>query len=113
MPEFVNADPIAIGLSGFRPASGYRVHIAFLSLPNPELTVARVIERVRQGGHDVPEAVVRRRFIAGLRNFLDLYQGVADTWQLFDNASTDGPRLIASSRQGQSRISWTRWHGLI
>jgi predicted ABC-type ATPase len=59
--------------------TGYRVHLAFLSLPHPDLAVARVAERVRQGGHDVPEAVVRRHFTTGLKNFFTVYQDVADT----------------------------------
>src|SRR5688572_20830457 len=50
-------------------ASGYTAHLAFLSLPSPDLAVARVAERVRQGGHHVPENVVRRRYLAGLKNF--------------------------------------------
>ena len=48
-------------------AAGYCAHLIFLALPAAELAVARVAERLRQGGHDVPEAVVRRRFVAGLR----------------------------------------------
>jgi predicted ABC-type ATPase len=93
--------------------SEYRVHLVFLSLPNPELAVARVAERVRQGGHDVPESVVQRRFTAGLRNFFTLYRAVADTWQVFDTSELTGPRLIASGR-GTSRVeivdgeSWRR-----
>jgi len=55
-----------------------------------------VAERVRLGGHDVPEAVIRRRFAAGLRNFFGLYQDSVDTWQLYDNADFRAPRLIAS-----------------
>jgi predicted ABC-type ATPase len=142
--EFVNADPIAAGLSAFRPrsvalaagrimvarmralararrdfafettlasrsfapwlaslrASGYRVHVAFLALSGPDLAIARVAERVRRGGHDVPEAVVRRRFAAGLRNFFGLYLTHADTWQMFDNSAADDPRLIATGRAG-------------
>jgi predicted ABC-type ATPase len=74
------------------------VHLAFRSLPSADLAVARVAERVRQGGHDVPEPVVRRRFAAGLRNFFTLYQAISDTWQIFDNAALSGPRLIASGR---------------
>src|SRR5712692_788054 len=48
---------------------GYRVKLMYLSLPNPEMAIARVAERVAQGGHFVPEAVIRRRFSDGWRNF--------------------------------------------
>lgn len=78
---------------------GYRVHLLFLSLPDPDLAIARVAERVRQGGHHVPDAMVRRRFVAGLRNLLGRYQNVVDTWQVYDNSGLTGPRLIAS-REG-------------
>jgi predicted ABC-type ATPase len=88
-------------LTTLRP-SGYRVHLAFLSLPSPELAVARVAERVRRGGHDVPEDVVRRRFAAGLGNFFALYREVVDTWQMFDNSAVDEPRLLSTGRVGQS-----------
>jgi predicted ABC-type ATPase len=78
------------------------VHLAFLSLPDADLAVARVAERVRQGGHGIPENVIRRRFSAGLWNFFALYQGLADTWQMFDNSAAGGPRLIASGRASES-----------
>jgi predicted ABC-type ATPase len=81
-------------------ASGYRAHLAFLSLPSPELAIARVAERVRLGGHNVPEDVIRRRFAAGLRNFFGLYQDAVDTWQLYDNADLRRPGLIASRDAG-------------
>lgn len=81
--------------------SGYRVHLAFLSLPSPDLAVARVAERVRLGGHDVPEDVIRRRYGAGLKNFVVIYQRIADTWQMFDNSDLTGPSLVASCRAGQ------------
>jgi len=44
---------------------GYHVSLFFLGLPSVELAIARVAERVRQGGHNIPEPVIRRRFIAG------------------------------------------------
>jgi predicted ABC-type ATPase len=92
-------------------ASGYRTHLVFLSLPSPELAVARVAERVRLGGHAIPEPVIRRRFAAGLRNLFGLYQEAVDTWQLYDNATPPRPRLIASREAGANvvvldRISW-------
>jgi predicted ABC-type ATPase len=81
-------------------SSGYHVHLAFLSLPSPELALARVAERVRQGGHDVTQEVVRRRFVGGLRNFFRRYQHKVDSWQLFDNSLPSGPRLIAARSVG-------------
>lgn len=73
---------------------GYRVSLYFLRLPDPDLAVARVRLRVSEGGHDVPEGDVRRRFHAGLRNFERVYRDVADDWKLFDN-SGGVPILIA------------------
>ncbi|MEZ4457852.1 MAG: zeta toxin family protein [Gemmatimonadales bacterium] len=81
--------------------AGYRLHLAFLSLPNPDLAVARVAERVRAGGHDVSEFVIRRRFVAGLRNLFSLYLELADTWQVFDNSALSAPRLIATKMSGE------------
>ena len=66
--------------------SGYRVKLFFLKLVSPELAIARVRQRVRSGGHDVPEPVIRRRFAAGLRNFTTLYKPIADEWALYDNS---------------------------
>ena len=86
-------------LQGLR-AAGYRAHLIFLALPAPELAVARVAERVRQGGHDVPEAVVRRRFLVGLRNFFEVYRTVVDGWHMYDNSTVTGPRLIAHGAVG-------------
>jgi predicted ABC-type ATPase len=58
--------------------------------------VARVADRVRMGGHDVPEATIRRRYDAGLRNFFRLYMPLAAKWQMFDNSQRAEMRLIAS-----------------
>jgi predicted ABC-type ATPase len=74
-------------------AAGFVVALIFLSLSSPEDAIARVAERVRQGGHDVPPEVIRRRFIAGLRNFQQVYRDRVDDWQWFDN-SGPVPRLL-------------------
>lgn len=65
---------------------GYRVSLYFLSLRSVDTAIARVKERVRQGGHDVPEPVVRRRFEAGWINFERVYRDIVDDWVLFDNS---------------------------
>ena len=78
---------------------GYRIRLFFLRLPNPEAAIARVAQRVSEGGHDVPEAVIRRRFDAGWSNFKKLYQNLVDEWALYDN-SGDEPKLLKENSQG-------------
>lgn len=67
-------------------ATGYRVKLLYLQLDSPEEAIARVAQRVRQGGHDVPQAIIRRRFAAGRENFDRLYAPMVDAWALYDNA---------------------------
>jgi predicted ABC-type ATPase len=74
-------------------AKGYHVKLIFLQLPNADTAIARVSERVRHGGHNIPEATIRRRFDAGLKNFKQIYQPLVDVWLHFDNAG-DTPTLI-------------------
>ena len=72
---------------------GYRVELFFLALPTPEDAIVRVAMRVRQGGHNVPEAVIRRRFASGIDHFERIYKPLVDAWALYDNAGTE-PRLL-------------------
>ncbi len=65
---------------------GYEVVLVFLWLPEVELAIARVRERVRQGGHDIPDRVIRRRYEAGWRNFNFVYRRLVDHWFLYDNS---------------------------
>ena len=129
-PDFVNADLIAAGLSGFRPSSvaflagrlavktihglaargesfafettlsgkcharwigqwqkkNYFVTLRFLWLPSADICVARVRQRVSEGGHDVPESVIRRRYHLGWHNFRFVYRDLVDEWFLIDNS---------------------------
>jgi predicted ABC-type ATPase len=73
---------------------GYPIKLIFLSLQTPETALARVALRVVQGGHSIPEAVVRRRFAAGLRNFETVYKPLASEWLHYDNTGVE-PQLIA------------------
>ena len=75
-------------IPGWR-ASGYWVEIFFLSLTSVEIAIARVKERVAQGGHDVPETVIRRRFGAGLANFRRVFAPLVDGWKLYDNSGPE------------------------
>ena len=82
---------------------GYRIVLIFLWLPDANLAVNRVASRVLQGGHNIPEVDIRRRFDSGLRNFFDLYQALADDWLLFD-ASQITPQLIALELTGSIEL---------
>jgi len=71
----------------------YHVKLFFLSLETAEEAIARVAARVAQGGHHVPDEVVRRRFDAGLHNFRTAYRFEVDSWCWYDN-SGKMPKLI-------------------
>ena len=151
-PEFVNADVIAQGLSGFAPENsafeagrimlrrlrqlardrrsfafettlasrsfapwiakergrGYQFILIFLWLSSADLAVQRVKERVRLGGHSVPEDIVRRRYASGLQNFFELYEPLADGWMIYDNSAYARPELIAERAVGQEVAVYER-----
>ena len=77
---------------------GFRVKLFFLRLPTADAAIARVAQRVSEGGHDVPEPLIRRRFHAGWRNFEHVYRDLVDAWAVFDN-SGDTPQLVAEGRR--------------
>ena len=74
-------------------AQGYHVSLFFLCLSDAETAIARVAERVRQGGHDIPAEVIRRRFTAGLHNLENTYKSAVDTWAKYDNVG-ERPTLL-------------------
>lgn len=93
-------------------AGGYEIHIVYLWLPSPDVAVQRVADRVRRGGHDVPEATIRRRYRSGLTNFLRHYRRLSTTWRVYDSSGVE-PRLVAAG-QGENvttmadKSSWAR-----
>jgi len=89
-PRFINADLIAAGLSPFAPeAAALKAGRLMLA----ETAIARVAERVRQGGHHIEDAVIRRRFSAGRRNLEKAYKHAVDTWAEYDNVGEE-PTLL-------------------
>ena len=72
---------------------GYKITMVFLSLPTAEFAIARVAARVAAGGHNIPEATIRRRFSTGIHNFQKVYKELADNWALYDN-SGEQPIII-------------------
>jgi predicted ABC-type ATPase len=78
-------------------SAGYRIEIVFLRLASVQLAYHRIAVRVRQGGHDVPDADVLRRFDRGWKNFEGSYKPLADSWQIYDN-SGQKPHLLEVKR---------------
>ena len=74
-------------------ALGYHVSLFFLALPDAEAAVARVAERVRQGGHHIPEDVIRRPRTTGLRNLEQAYKPAVDAWAKYDSVG-ENPLLL-------------------
>ena len=84
--------------------AGYIVSLVFVWLPSAGLAVERVAARVRSGGHDIPEATIRRRYKAGLLAFFEVYQPLVDNWRLYDNSGLEAATLVAQCRVRQPAI---------
>ncbi|MBQ6651768.1 MAG: zeta toxin family protein [Prevotella sp.] len=81
-------------------SKGYRVNIVFFWLRTPELAILRVAERVQHGGHNIPEDIIRRRYVAGITNLFRLFMSEVDYWSIYDNS--EQPRIkIASGSKGK------------
>ena len=95
--------------------SGYAFHLLFLWLPSEEHAVLRVRERVQQGGHNIPEETIRRRYHRGILNFFSLYQPLATSWRVYDNSHRSGPRLVASGgvNMVQSIVDNVVWEKIV
>jgi len=76
---------------------GFNVSIAFLFVDSADVCVARIAERVRKGGHPVPETDIRRRFPRALSNFWRIYRELADSWVLMYNGETAIQDVAAGS----------------
>ena len=78
-------------------AAGYQVGLYYLRLRTVEMAIERVRGRVQQGGHDIPEPVIRRRFTQGWENFQSLYRQSVDTWRLLDASDSTVRHLESGS----------------
>ena len=83
--------------------AGYSVHLFYLWVPDPALALARIRDRVESGGHDVPEADVRRRYSRTLRNFFHLYRPLADIVYFLDNTRGE-PELVFKDQDGNTEV---------
>ncbi len=77
---------------------GYKVYILFFWLQTPELAIQRVAERVWHGGHNIPEEIIKRRYVAGIDNLFRLFMQEVDYWIIYDN-TFQPRRKVADGRK--------------
>lgn len=82
----------------------YQVTCLFFWLNSEELAISRVKTRVKEGGHHIPEDVIRRRYKSGLRNFFNLFLNKVDNW-LFVNNSGDDYEIVAEGALNEETIN--------
>lgn len=80
--------------------NGYSISIFFVFLDSVELCLKRIKSRVENGGHNVPENDVRRRFLRANENFWNVYKDLADKWTLVFNSNNDFQHIAFNSKNG-------------
>jgi len=79
---------------------GYEIIIYYLKLPSVDMAIERVKMRVAQGGHNVPEKDIKRRFDRSWANFNEKYKSLADSWIVFDTSGKE-PVILDVSEENQ------------
>jgi predicted ABC-type ATPase len=91
---------------------GYTVTLLFLYLDSYKLAEERVKIRVKEGGHNIPKNIIKRRYERGLRNLFHLYIPLVDVWVVVDNSS-ERFEFIAKGVQSEMEIKNNRvWNSL-
>jgi predicted ABC-type ATPase len=93
-------------------SQGYQINLCYLHLTTVQHSIRRVRERVKKGGHNVPLADLKRRFLPSLRNFFQVYQPLADQAALYDS-TLHPPLLVAEWQPGSSIIHQPAAHEAI
>jgi predicted ABC-type ATPase len=93
-----------LGLLKEMRAAGYRIRLDYLWIPELDITRARVKQRVKKGGHDIPDDVQVRRFGKGLRLLIEHYRPLVHEWRIYDNTGQNH-RLVVSEQDGRLRVN--------
>ena len=85
-------------------AKGYTVRLLFFWLNSPELALQRISERVAKGGHNIPEPIVRRRYVAGIKNLFCLFMSEVDSWEIYDNSVFPAIQIASGRKNDEISI---------
>ena len=96
-------------------ALGYKVHLIFFFLENEEQAIRRVAQRVSNGGHNIPEDDIRRRFKRGIYNLLNLYMPICEVVYILNNNYIPAKLVAHKSPQVESLHIYEKamWEQLI
>jgi len=89
-----------VGIINTAKAAGYSITLLYFWLSSPELAIQRVRDRVKAGGHNIPENVIRRRYFMGLQYFFETYMPLSDRWVLADNSTSPFKVVAEGSSKG-------------
>ena len=85
-------------------ADGYTVRLLFFWLNSPELALQRIAERVAKGGHNIPEPIVRRRYVTGISNLFRLFMNEVDSWEIYDNSKYPAIQIARGGKDDETSI---------
>ncbi len=103
--ETTLATKIYVGIIREARQLGYTINLNFFWLIDPKLAIQRVANRVANGGHNIPEETILKRYALGITYFMNIYKDLADYSTLFDNSASE-PELIAEFQRGSGRLIW-------
>ena len=83
---------------------GYTVRLLFFWLNSPDLALQRIAERVAKGGHNIPEPIVRRRYVTGINNLFRLFMSEVDSWEIYDNSKYPAIQIARGGKDDETFI---------
>jgi len=84
-------------------SKGYSITLIFFWIESTELAIKRVQTRVKEGGHNIPNDTIVRRYYGGLKNLFSLYQNICDLIMIYDNSKSN-PELVFEKSIGNSDV---------
>ena len=84
----------------------------YLAILDAKIAVDRVAARVKQGGHDIPFDVIKRRFHRSLKNLFALYIPLVNRWKVFDNYLSPPVQIARGTRSGKVVLQERQWKTL-
>lgn len=92
--------------------AGFEIELIYLALPDATTAIERVAARVKQGGHNIPTAVIIRRFNRSLKNLFELYIPLVNRWKVFDNYFSPPLQIAVGTRNRKLILQEQKWKTL-